>query len=108
MKELLNECKLCPRNCLINRNCGEVGYCNAGNEITIAKYYLHKWEEPCITGKYGSGTVFFSGCNLRCVYCQNQKIAAGRTGRVLTVRELARFRGMFGRMSHQYQELRLQ
>ena len=64
MKDILNECRLCPRNCSVNRNCGEVGYCNAGDKITIAKYYLHKWEEPCITGDNGSGTIFFTYCNL--------------------------------------------
>lgn len=75
MKDVLNECKLCPRNCLVNRNKGEVGYCKAGCEIVIAKYYLHQWEEPCITGKNGSGTIFFSYCNLRCLFCQNYKIS---------------------------------
>ena len=63
MKDVLNNCNLCPRNCSVNRNSGEVGFCNAGNEITIAKYYLHKWEEPSITGRNGSGTIFFSYCN---------------------------------------------
>ena len=75
MKDILNECRLCPRNCSVNRNCGEVGYCNAGDKITIAKYYLHKWEEPCITGDNGSGTIFFTYCNLRCLFCQNYKIS---------------------------------
>lgn len=75
MKDVLNECKLCPRNCLVNRNKGKVGYCKAGCEIVIAKYYLHQWEEPCITGKNGSGTIFFSYCNLRCLFCQNYKIS---------------------------------
>jgi len=76
MKELLNECKLCPRNCLVNRNCGEIGYCLAGNKMVVGKYYLHKWEEPCITGKNGSGTIFFTYCNLRCLFCQNYKISS--------------------------------
>ena len=76
MKDVLNECRLCPRNCSVNRNCGEVGYCNASSEITIAKYYLHKWEEPCITGNNGSGTIFFTYCNLRCLFCQNYKISS--------------------------------
>ena len=75
MLENFNECKLCPKNCLVNRNCGQKGFCQAGNEITIAKYYLHKWEEPCITGKNGSGTIFFSYCNLRCLFCQNYEIS---------------------------------
>ena len=76
MKNVLNKCNLCPRNCLVNRNCGEVGFCKAGNKIMIAKYYLHKWEEPCITGKNGSGTIFFTYCNLRCLFCQNYKISS--------------------------------
>lgn len=75
MKDLLDECRLCPRNCSINRNCGEIGFCGAGNEIVIAKYYLHQWEEPCITGENGSGTIFFSYCNMRCMFCQNYKIS---------------------------------
>lgn len=75
MMEVLNKCNLCPRSCLINRTCGETGYCNAGNKITIAKYYLHKWEEPCITGEKGSGTIFFTYCNLRCLFCQNHQIS---------------------------------
>ena len=76
MKNVLNKCNLCPRNCLVNRSCGEVGFCKAGNKIMIAKYYLHKWEEPCITGKNGSGTIFFTYCNLRCLFCQNYKISS--------------------------------
>lgn len=85
MKDVLNECKLCPRNCSVNRNCGEVGYCRASNEITIAKYYLHQWEEPCITGKNGSGTIFFTYCNLRCLFCQNYKISTLDYGKKISV-----------------------
>ena len=80
MNSLLNKCKLCPRNCLVNRNAGEVGFCRAGNEIKIAKAYLHQWEEPPITGKHGSGTIFFSNCNLRCLYCQNYYIGEEGNG----------------------------
>ena len=75
MRDVLDKCMLCPRNCSINRNRGEFGFCGAGSEIFIAKYYLHQWEEPCITGKNGSGTIFFSYCNLRCMFCQNYKIS---------------------------------
>lgn len=75
MEELFNNCQLCPRKCLINRNRGELGFCRAGNKIKIAKAYLHMWEEPCITGKLGSGTIFFSNCNLRCIFCQNYYIS---------------------------------
>jgi len=85
MKDLLNKCRLCPRNCSVNRNCGEIGYCNAPNEITIAKYYLHQWEEPCITGKNGSGTIFFTYCNLRCLFCQNYKISSLNYGKTISV-----------------------
>ena len=89
MKDVLNECRLCPRNCSVNRNCGEVGYCNAGSEITIAKYYLHKWEEPCITGKNGSGTIFFTYCNLRCLFCQNYKISTLNYGINISIKKFS-------------------
>ena len=89
MKELLNNCNLCPRNCFVNRNCGEVGYCKAGSEITIAKYYLHKWEEPCITGEKGSGTIFFTYCNLRCLFCQNYKISTLNFGINISVEKFS-------------------
>ena len=85
MKEVLNECRLCPRNCSVNRNCGDIGYCGAGDKITIAKYYLHKWEEPCITGENGSGTIFFTYCNLRCMFCQNYKISTLNYGIEISV-----------------------
>ena len=85
MKNVLNECRLCPRICSVNRNCGELGFCGAGNKITIAKYYLHKWEEPCITGKNGSGTIFFTYCNLRCLFCQNYKISELNYGLTITI-----------------------
>ena len=62
MKDMLSKCRLCPKNCSVNRNVGEIGYCKAPGDITIAKYYLHQWEEPCITGKNGSGMIFFTYC----------------------------------------------
>lgn len=71
---------LCPRMCNVNRNNGEVGFCRAGNKIKIAKAYLHLWEEPPITGKNGSGTIFFSNCNLRCMFCQNYYISEEDNG----------------------------
>lgn len=89
MKEVLNKCNLCPRQCSVNRNCGEVGYCKAGSEITIAKYYLHKWEEPCITGGNGSGTIFFTYCNLRCLFCQNYKISTLNYGKTISVKRFS-------------------
>ena len=80
MNEKLNNCNLCPRLCGINRNNGEIGFCKAGNKIKIAKAYLHMWEEPCISGKKGSGTIFFSHCNLRCLFCQNYYISEMNNG----------------------------
>lgn len=82
-------CNLCPRNCLIEREKGKKGYCLSGAKSVVARAALHMWEEPCISGKSGSGTVFFSGCNLRCVYCQNYEIAAAGHGREITVSHLA-------------------
>lgn len=85
----ISPCNLCPRNCMAKRTEGERGYCLSGAEIKVARAALHMWEEPCISGTAGSGTVFFSGCNLRCVYCQNHEIAAGGKGREVTVLKLA-------------------
>lgn len=89
MNELLNSCRLCPRNCNVNRNNNEVGYCKASNKMKIGGYHLHLWEEPIITGKYGSGTIFFSYCNLRCVYCQNYDISLNCLGEEITIQRLA-------------------
>lgn len=89
MKEEFNKCRLCPRNCFVNRNLDEVGYCGANNKMVIAKYYLHKWEEPCITGKNGSGTIFFSYCNLRCLFCQNYKISILNYGKEISVEKFS-------------------
>lgn len=71
---MFNNCRLCPRNCGINRY-NKTGYCRADAKLNLARASLHHWEEPCISGKSGSGTVFFSGCQLGCVYCQNYGIA---------------------------------
>lgn len=73
-------CILCPRNCGANRSIGELGMCHVDDKICIARASLHLWEEPCISGDKGSGTVFFSGCNLGCVFCQNCKISRGEVG----------------------------
>lgn len=83
------ECRLCPRSCPVDRKKGQRGFCGMTEEVLVARVAPHFWEEPCISGTKGSGTVFFSGCNLRCVYCQNHKIAAGKAGKKLSVRELA-------------------
>lgn len=82
---MLSKCMLCPRNCSVNRNRGEVGFCKAGNKIRIAKAYLHMWEEPCISGDKGSGTIFFSNCNLKCVFCQNYYISEEGNGVEISV-----------------------
>lgn len=82
-------CNLCPRGCTAERGAGQRGYCGMTDEVLVARVAPHFWEEPCISGEKGSGTVFFSGCNLRCVYCQNHKIAAGMAGQRMTTKELA-------------------
>lgn len=80
-------CEMCPRKCKINRE-EKTGFCKASNKVEIAKFYLHQWEEPCISGEYGSGTVFFSHCNLKCVYCQNYEISHEGKGIEITTDEL--------------------
>lgn len=85
MEELFNKCNLCPRECNVNRNNNELGYCKANNKLKIGGYHLHEWEEPIITGKNGSGTIFFSYCNLRCVYCQNYDISIDDNGKEISV-----------------------
>lgn len=82
-------CNLCPRECNVDRGLGKIGFCKVPNQIKVSRAALHMWEEPCISGEEGSGTVFFSGCNLRCVYCQNRKIAEGVYGKEITVDRLA-------------------
>lgn len=86
--DLLSSCRLCSRNCGVDRTKGEPGFCRAGKDIKVARASLHKWEEPCISGERGSGTVFFSNCNLRCVFCQNHEISQGGAGREITVERL--------------------
>lgn len=88
MKEL-DECKLCPFECKINRNKGKLGRCKAGNQIKLGLYSLHYDEEPCISGKKGSGTVFFSNCNLKCIFCQNYKISCETKGEEITINKLS-------------------
>lgn len=88
-EEMLKSCRLCPRACKVNRIEGEKGYCGAGLQMRIARADLHFWEEPCISGKSGSGAVFFSGCNLRCIFCQNYEIANQLKGKYFSPLELA-------------------
>jgi len=82
-------CTLCPRNCNVDRENGEKGICGQTAEVKVARAALHFWEEPCISGKEGSGTVFFSGCSLHCVFCQNESIANGTVGKVITIERLS-------------------
>lgn len=79
--ELYSNCTLCPRKCGIDRNAGKRGYCTQSSSLMLARASLHAWEEPCISGERGSGTVFFCGCPLHCVYCQNDAISKGQTGK---------------------------
>lgn len=84
----LKKCKLCPRKCNIDRY-NNTGFCGAGSQAKIALVSLHPWEEPCLVGEKGAGTVFFSYCNLRCVYCQNYEISHGGKGIIVTDERLA-------------------
>lgn len=81
-------CLLCPRKCGINRAAGQTGVCGVSSEIRVARAALHYWEEPCISGKKGSGAVFFSGCSLHCVFCQNREISDGKVGKVISKERL--------------------
>lgn len=82
-------CLLCPRKCGINRRTGQTGVCGVSSEIMVARAALHYWEEPCISGKRGSGAVFFSGCSLHCVFCQNREISDGKEGKVISKERLS-------------------
>lgn len=76
-----DSCMLCPRKCGVNRNMDEVGFCKMTSALSIGRAALHMWEEPCISGNGGSGTVFFAGCPLKCVYCQNFDLSRAKTGK---------------------------
>lgn len=89
LNSIMTDCTLCPRNCHVNRLAGQMGYCGQTHKLYAARAALHFWEEPCISGTRGSGTVFFSGCNLRCIYCQNHKIAVGKTGKEISLTHLS-------------------
>lgn len=82
-------CLLCPRKCGTNRRTGQTGVCGVSSEIKVARAALHYWEEPCISGKRGSGAVFFSGCSLHCVFCQNREISDGKEGKVISKERLS-------------------
>lgn len=84
----MKKCLMCPRNCLVDREAGERGFCRVSNEFIIGSADLHFWEEPCISGTRGSGTIFFSGCNLRCIFCQNKDISREVVGKKYSEDEL--------------------
>lgn len=84
-----NHCRLCPRNCSVDRTAGKLGYCMSSSSMRAALASVHQWEEPPISGTNGSGTIFFSGCNLRCVFCQNYVISSENKGREISVDRLA-------------------
>lgn len=87
--ELLEKCTICPHNCGINRTNNQIGRCKSKDTVKIALYSIHNFEEPCISGKKGSGTVFFSNCNMNCVFCQNYEISQQGKGKEITIEELA-------------------
>ena len=84
----MTECRLCPRQCGVDRS-KQTGYCGVSDRVKLARAALHFWEEPCISGERGSGTVFFSGCALKCVFCQNHQLSAGHFGKEVSIQRLA-------------------
>ena len=87
--ELLEKCAICPHNCGINRLNNQIGRCKSKDTVKVALYSIHNFEEPCISGKKGSGTVFFSNCNMNCVFCQNYEISQKGKGKEISIEELA-------------------
>lgn len=87
--ELLEKCAICPHNCGINRLNNQIGRCKSKDTVKVALYSTHNFEEPCISGKKGSGTVFFSNCNMNCVFCQNYEISQKGKGKEISIEELA-------------------
>ena len=89
MLEELEKCKICPHNCNIDRLHGQIGRCKCNDKIKIALVSIHEYEEPCISKKNGSGTIFFSNCNLNCKFCQNYEISQKERGYYISIQELA-------------------
>lgn len=85
-----NKCRLCPRNCNVNRNNFELGYCKATNKLKVARASLHYWEEPCLSGSKGSGTIFFSNCNMGCIFCQNYDISTLHNGKEISIERFSK------------------
>ena len=89
MLDTLYKCEICPHKCKVNRNNNEIGRCKSKDTVKIGLYSTHNFEEPCISGKNGSGTVFFSNCNMNCVYCQNYEISQLGKGKEISIENLA-------------------
>ncbi len=87
--EGLTKCQICPHNCKVDRLNGQIGRCKCNDKVKIALASVHQYEEPCISGENGSGTVFFSNCNLNCIYCQNYEISQLGKGKEISINELA-------------------
>ena len=87
-RRMLSSCALCPRACKANRANGEVGFCKMTDDLYLARAALHMWEEPCITGETGSGAIFFTGCNLGCVFCQNYDLSHRQLGKKVSRKRL--------------------
>lgn len=94
----MSQCNLCPRQCGVNRSAGQAGFCGAPEAPIVARAAPHYGEEPCISGSHGSGAVFFAGCNLRCVFCQNYALSRNALGKEITV---ARLRDIFKELRDQ-------
>lgn len=89
LEKFMSNCMLCPRECGANRMRGQHGYCREPADLVVARAALHMWEESCISGEEGSGAVFFSGCGMGCIFCQNYNIAGARAGKKITLERLA-------------------
>ena len=91
LNRILSCCTLCPRQCKVNRNNDERGFCGAGKDLRVSSAFAHFGEESCLVGKFGSGTIFFSHCNLKCIFCQNYEISHQANGSIVTKKELAAY-----------------
>lgn len=89
MIKQLDKCEICPRKCKVNRNNNQIGWCKSTNKVKIGLYSTHDFEEPCISGEKGSGTVFFSNCTMNCIFCQNYEISQLGNGKEISIEELA-------------------
>ena len=89
MIKQLDKCEICPRKCEVNRNNNQIGWCKSTDRVKIGLYSIHNFEEPCISGDKGSGTVFFSNCTMNCIFCQNYEISQLGKGKEISIEELA-------------------